>query len=266
LLPKAQINKSIADEEQNKGKKVMEQSGPVIKLTFRQKAFLSKIIDVYREMQEPIHYSAVAERMGLSNSTAYDMLRLLEQKGMVSCMYATPKMTKGPGRSIILFVPTAQANDLFAHLASGFDDKTEWEGLKTYVISRLRKGEAHEYNDVLHQLLARIPEARSPRVRCAEIMTAFLITLRQTKYDFSRQSLLNKLLQTRGNRPTMNLLAGLTLGLCLTSRIEHRHLSSFQEHINEYETSLQQLSQEKLTQLHQFTKDIWRTLRKEQVA
>ena len=244
----------------------MEQSDPVIKLTFRQEAFLSNILDVYREMQKPIHYSAVAERMGLSNSTAYDMLRLLEQKGMVSRMYATPKVTKGPGRSTILFVPTAQANDLFADLAIGFDDKTEWEGVKAHIISRLRKGEAHEYDDLLHQLLTLIPEARSPRVRCAEIMTAFLITLRQTKYGFDRQSLLNKLLQARGNRPTMNLLAGLTLGLCLTSRIGHRYLSTFREHIDEYETSLQQLNQKKLTQLHQFTRDIWRTLRKEQVA
>ena len=78
----------------------------VIKLTFRQKAFLDKLHDVYSEMQGPIHYSLVAERLGLSNSTAYDMLRVLEQKGMVGSQYATPKEIAGPGRSSILFYPT----------------------------------------------------------------------------------------------------------------------------------------------------------------
>ena len=55
-----------------------------MELTFRQKTFLSKLLDLYHEMREPVHYSLVAERLGLSSSTAYDMLRLLEQKGMVS--------------------------------------------------------------------------------------------------------------------------------------------------------------------------------------
>jgi hypothetical protein len=64
----------------------------------------------------------------------------------------------------------------------------------------------------------------------------------------------------------MNLLAGLILGLCLRSRIGHRYLSRFQEPIKEYETSLCELSGEKLAQLHQFTQDIWGSLRKEQAA
>jgi len=78
-----------------------------MELTFRQKAFLSKVLDAYREMQKPVHYSLIAKKLGLSNSAAYDMLRLLEQKGMVISEYDTPKETSGPGRSNVRFVPTA---------------------------------------------------------------------------------------------------------------------------------------------------------------
>jgi predicted transcriptional regulator len=60
-----------------------------MKLTFRQKAFLSKLIDVYREMQEPVHYSIIAKRLGLNNSTAYDMLRLWKRgHGIFDIRYA----------------------------------------------------------------------------------------------------------------------------------------------------------------------------------
>jgi len=236
------------------------------KLTYRQKAFLSRLLDAYREMQAPLHYSVIAKRLGVSPSTAYDMLRLLEQKGMVSSVYATPKVTSGPGRSNILFVPTAQAIALFSRLAAGSENQAEWEELKAHIISCVSQGEAHEYEDLLHQLLTRIPEAHSPLVRCAEIMVAFLITLRQAKNTLKHESPLNKLLQTRANRPNMILLAGLTWGMCLSNRIGRDRLGHFQEHIKEYETSLQELEEEKLTQLHQFTRDIWRMLRKEHVA
>ena len=237
-----------------------------VKLTFRQEAFLSRLLDAYREMQAPLHYSVIAKRLGVSHSTAYDMLRLLEQKGMVSSLYATPKVNVGPGRSSILFLPTAQAIELFARLVTGSEEQAEWEAVKSHIISRLRQGETFGYQDLLQQLLAQIPGTNSPLVRCAEIMAAFLITLRQTRHEFNRRSPLYKLLRARANRPTMNLLAGIILGLCLRSRIGHHCLSRFQEPIKEYETSLCELSEEKLVQLHQFTQDIWGTLRKEHVA
>ena len=74
-----------------------------MKLTFRQTAFLNKILDVYHEMQEPMHYTTIANKLGLSNSSTYDMFRILEQKGMVKSTYATQKEISGPGSSNILY-------------------------------------------------------------------------------------------------------------------------------------------------------------------
>jgi len=39
--------------------------------------------------------------------TAYDMLRLLEERGLVTSEYVLPE--QGPGRSMIVFRPTAKA-------------------------------------------------------------------------------------------------------------------------------------------------------------
>lgn len=51
-----------------------------MKITRRQEDFIRKLLDLYRESEGPIHYSELAERLGVNRFTAYDMLRLLEEK------------------------------------------------------------------------------------------------------------------------------------------------------------------------------------------
>ena len=51
-------------------------------LTHRQRTFLHRLLDVYPDHRdEPVHYSTVAQALGVSNTTAYEMMKLLEKKG-----------------------------------------------------------------------------------------------------------------------------------------------------------------------------------------
>jgi DNA-binding MarR family transcriptional regulator len=233
-----------------------------VKFTFRQKAFLSRVLDLYRETQEPFHYSVIAERLGLSNSTAYDMLRLLERKGMVSSEYATPKATSGPGRSSILFFPTAEAVDLFSRLAGESQEQEDWEEVKARIMAGLSQGKASDYQDLLRELLVRIPEARSPLVRCAEVITALLLSLRQARHKLSGQGPVSILLRAPVSKLGMSTLAGVVLGLSLADRRMQRLVGDFQPYTEKYEASLRELSQEGLVALHRFTQDVWRILKR----
>jgi DNA-binding MarR family transcriptional regulator len=233
-----------------------------MEVTFRQKSFLNKLLDLYHEMREPVHYSLVAERLGLSGSTAYDMLRLLEQKGMVGSEYATPKAISGPGRSNILFFPTAETMELFSHLAGESQEQEEWEEVKAHILLSLRKGKASDYQDLLRELLARIPEARSPLVRCAEVITALLLSLRETKHKLGEQSPVSMLLGSPVTKLGMSILAGLTLGLCLADQKVRWLLGDFRKYTEKYESSLQELSPESLTTLHRFARDVSRILKR----
>jgi predicted ArsR family transcriptional regulator len=154
-------------------------------LTLRQKSFLKKFLEIYQERQEPIHYSVVAQRLGLNNSTAYDMLRLLEQKGMVSSHYDTPKATAGPGRSSILFSPTTRATVLSPHPAGDSRGHERWEEFKARVLTSLSQETAEEYQDVLNELLVQIAELRASLEQYAEFMTALLLNLREARQELS---------------------------------------------------------------------------------
>ena len=232
-----------------------------MELTFRQKTFLSKLLDLYHEMREPVHYGLVAERLGLSGSTAYDMLRLLEQKGMVGSEYATPKPTSGPGRSSILFFPTAEAVDLFSRLAGESQEQEEWEEVKAHILLSLRQGKASDYQGLLRELLVKIPEAHSPLARCAEVITALLLSLRETRHTFGRRSPVSMLLETRVSKLGMSILAGLVLGLSLADRKVQWLLGDFHKYTEKYEASLQELSPESLIALHRFVQDVLRNLK-----
>jgi predicted ArsR family transcriptional regulator len=153
-------------------------------LTLRQRAFLNKFLDICREQQDPVHYSLVAQKLGLNNSTAYDMLRLLERKGMVHSHYATPKANAGPGRSTILFSPTVRAVESRpVDYGRGYE---RWEELKARLLASLKRGGADDYQDVVDELLAKIAELRASLEQYAEFTTTLLLNLREARQEMSK--------------------------------------------------------------------------------
>ena len=238
-----------------------EKKSSIIKLTFRQKAFLSKILNVYQEMQEPLHYSIVANRLGVSNSTAYDMLRLLQQKGMVNSQYATPKETSGPGRAHILFSPTEKTMELFSRLAGEGYEKEEWDCIKAHILMNISKGKAVDHQELLRELLNRGPETSSPLVQCAEVITVLLLSLKEAKRDLEKQSSVSTMLSEPVGKMRMSILAGFILGLSTADRKIQRLLGNYSIYTDKCESSLRELNSESLLMLHRFTQQVWTTLK-----
>ena len=67
-----------------------------MKLTGRQRQFVAKFIDLYQQANRPLHYVTVAQQLDVSPMTAYDMLRLLEEKGLVASRIC-PTRRRRPG-------------------------------------------------------------------------------------------------------------------------------------------------------------------------
>jgi DNA-binding PadR family transcriptional regulator len=150
-----------------------------MRLTHRQEDFIGKLIELYRELQGPIHYSSVANRLGVSEITAYDMLRLLEEKGLVSSQYELANEKSGPGRSKILFLPTPRAHRIMEDLA-GSDMDAGWEAIRERVLTRIREGDL-EGEELTREVLARMPPEGLGSLRnCVEIMTVLALRLQRS--------------------------------------------------------------------------------------
>lgn len=185
-----------------------------MKLTRRQEDFIHKLLDLYRELQGAIHYSVLAERLGVSPFTAYDMLRLLEKKGLVTSEYHLSPDKAGPGRTERVFLPTEQAQ-VFARKLEEEVGGADWDTFKLRVLDKIRKGEIRN-QDLAEEMLARIPPDGEGSLRyCIEVMTVIALRLRSSSGRRVLMMYLSEVLpeQRPANRTNLCLLGGFALGL-----------------------------------------------------
>jgi DNA-binding PadR family transcriptional regulator len=215
-----------------------------MRLTQRQEDFIGNLIELYREVQGAIHYSSVADKLGVSDITAYDMLRLLEEKGLVSSQYELANEKSGPGRSKILFLPTPRAHRLMKDLA-GTDRDAGWEAIKERVLKRIREGDS-EGEELAREVLARMPpEGLGASRNCVEIMTIVALRLRRSDGRKLLLDYLQRILPDpdSANRANLSLLGGFAMGLLAQENIEDpewgfellEHVRRFQSHVIEME-------------------------------
>ncbi len=233
----------------------MKSSAP---LTPRQYRMLDKLIDLYRRTGQPIHYPAIARALGVHNTAAYEMLRLLEQEGYVTTEYLL-SANAGPGRSTVVFSPTRQA---YALVRSSFEPSrdSKWEAAKKQILSRLGGGERGE-KELLADVLSRLPNVEEPLVYCAQTFTALFLNLgHEARQRLQAQGdILHQLVAGPNTRNLLALLPGLALGLGLPDPAQRASEKLF-EYSERCQTYLQQLDEAKQRALAEFVEQVLNAL------
>ncbi len=228
-----------------------------MKLTRRQRDFLSKFLDLYQEAQEPLHYTYIAERLGVKPLTAYDMLRLLEERGLVQSKFV---VKEGRGRSSVVFYPSRKAREVLSELAGNAWKQEEWEAVKTRILKALEEGKGSDYQDLLDELLLRLSEPSTPMIYATRMITAVLLTLHQLKE--SRRKEILEHLRAIGFPEDVGLyaLAGLTMGLTLAERVNRRVRTRLLSAVTKYQSCLRHLNSEHKRRLSEFTQDVMKSI------
>lgn len=231
-----------------------------MKLTGRQREFLKRFLDLYGGTKQPIHYAQLAENVGVSKPTAYDMLRLLEERGLVASEYMLSK-EGGPGRSSIVFHPTEKAAKVMGQLAGGDWGREEWEQTKGRILQALREVKNADYQSFLDEILLRIPERKSPMLYVAEMITAAMLNLNQLKGEAEASGLF-KQLRALGfpGELGLNALAGLTLGLTLVEKANRRATTLLLSYTQKYQDNLARLSTENKKRLSDFAQEVMKIM------
>jgi energy-coupling factor transport system substrate-specific component len=233
-------------------------------MTERQKAFLQQFWELYREVKAPLHYSVVAEKLKMSNISAYDMLRLLKKQGMVASQYLLPKKQRGPGRSTIVFYPTQRAKALLSDPSPEDFERKEWEDLKRKILRALTKSKG-EYDQMLDELLSRIPDRQSPMLHSAELVTAMVLQLCQLGQE-ARVRLLDEVRRLMlAGESGLSALAGLPLGLTLAEGANGRLTNKLLSYVERYQENLSRMSAESKRALSDFLLEVVKTVEGEKV-
>lgn len=212
--------------------------GKSMMLTRRQEEFISSLLDLYRDLQSPVHYKTLAEHLGVSPFTAYDMLRVLEDKGMVKSDYQRPADKSGPGRSAVVFFPTPQALEMLTALADGVDF-TNWEAVKQKILEKIRTGDL-PIEDLAEELSSRILSEDDETLRyCMEVITIIMLRLRKSSGLQLLLDILPILIQdpVATRKDNLTLLGGFVLGILVHENIEdHIWCHELFQHVKKYQS------------------------------
>jgi len=148
---------------------------PPMRLTERRKQFLHGLMDIYRRTQLPVHYEALAQRLGVSKWTAYDMLRSLEKQGLLARDYTVHRGE--PGRSQIVFVPTPAAEALVEQVRSSALSDAHLAKMKEEVLGSFRQWRELTPAEATQRVLEAAAAADAQVKFCAYVMTLFLVRL-----------------------------------------------------------------------------------------
>ena len=232
------------------------------KLTRRQHQFLSQFLDLYQEIDKPIHYAALAKHLDIGKVTSYEMLRILEKRGLVKSEFHLPSGDRGPGRSIVLFRPTQNAIQLINQLSGGTADSEAWELAKVRILLQLHEGKVEGYESLLNDLLARISERRSPLIFMTEMITAAILTVAAIQKEAEDKGLIDRL--RRIGLPGeigLSALGGISIALSIVENANLSLSTFLLEHSDKYQEMLTQLSEEKQNQLSDFAREVTKIVR-----
>ncbi|MGC9522481.1 MAG: hypothetical protein ACP5HG_11450 [Anaerolineae bacterium] len=229
-----------------------------MKLSSRQRDFLSRLLDLYREAEHAVHYTDVAQALDVSPVTAYEMLRLLEEKELARSEMVRPEGHRG--RSIVVFFPTQEAMALLAQWGGALSEQ-EWEQAEADILEALEKEKATDYQDLLNQLLQRIPERKSPLLFAADIITVIILLL----YELRRTALARQIVSNLRwfGPPAWRLLyslAGLGLALSLVERANRRGTALLLSQSRQFHEYLDNLTGEDKRRLSDFAREVLQTV------
>lgn len=144
-------------------------------LTRRRKEFLHKIKKIYENTGTPVHYITVAEALGVSKWTAYDILKELEKEGYLRSEYSVSREERYSGRSVLLFLPTPKAGELFLREKEEIDHMEEWHAAREKLLEIFEDVKKHGSKKIIDDLLKEMPATEAPIIISTYIIAVLIV-------------------------------------------------------------------------------------------
>ena len=240
-----------------------------MKLTPRQLAFLDKLVELYGQTQEPIHYSVIATELGVNKFSAYDMLCLLTEKGLARSEYVLSSDNPGPGRSLVVFAPTDLGTANSTPPKPDMVNKEDWLANRQDMLEILNRTEDDSSRDEMQVILARLPDTPSRLTYCAQMITALLMNLSRANLQASipKANLLQSInALIASGEVGLSTLGGFSLGASLNQRIDSSLLDDLFAHTKRYQSCLLTLSEDSRAILTEFLREALTILQQQQAV
>ncbi|MDQ0859090.1 LexA family transcriptional regulator [Bacillus sp. V2I10] len=217
-------------------------------ITKRRKQFLEEIVKIYQDTLLPVHYETIANAIGVSKWTAYDVMQVLEKEGYLERTYK--KNSNDTGRSIVVFSPTQEVIKLFTDVNKQISTTEEVREIKGRVIDFIVALENKSYTESVNQMLLKMEKVEF----CYYFLGILVFHLNQLGKE--TRSLI-KFVITISNKPYVQLsvFVGLVVGMTTLNSRDELGLNIF-EISHQFFDYLDELNSNDLNRLIDFLKEI----------
>jgi len=239
-----------------------------MKITTRQKEFLQSLIALYQEKASPIHYSEVAQKMGVSKWTAYDMLQLLRKEGLLEVEYLIPESDNYKwgklGRSTITFFPTKRG-----YTVSNLPQRKL--STKAAELNKLKKEIMQKFEEIkgkfnLKDLFKEALETKSPLIFCACVLLILILLVKKITEGVAEIKLISQIMPPTATTNTYAELALIVFtGMCfgvlakyinqVPTTFGNNNLDEYAGYIQTYNQYVSQMDKEEQKSLLDFLKE-----------
>ena len=145
-----------------------------MKLTKRRKEFLLTTIDLFHKTESPVHYSDVGKKLNVSKWTAYDVMKLMENHGLIKSVYSVSSKDRFPGRSSIMFYPLSSAYEVLGIPESKIVETKEWLELRDNLLERIRMEKENNYHSLIEEIQKELKDIEIPLLYGAYVIVLLL--------------------------------------------------------------------------------------------
>lgn len=183
-------------------------------LSKRRLQFLDELVGMYQRQRLPIHYEALANAVGVSKWTAYDMLKAIEKSGYVTRSYeVNPNET---GRSQVVFAPTQKATELFEQQRTHEGTIEKWEESMKALWEMIHSLKHTSIQDLMKKMLDDIPQRQSSLEFCGYVLGILIVYLKKVggRTEVAIRRVINK---TAGYSTSLLMFVGTVMGTVIQS-------------------------------------------------
>lgn len=213
-----------------------------MEMTKRRREFLDTIILLYKKTGEPVHYEEVAECLGVSKWTAYDVIQALAKEQRVRIEYLTRGFGQ-VGRSRIGVVPSKVRLSMPSQ-ADLTTAKRELSAMLNEVSENLKQA-------TVERLLARVKTSKSRELACVYFIGLILFVLKNTT-EISAAYLLQSVISNVNMEVGLFAGVGVVIGVLLKAGIPKEQVEQFREQLVTLQESLREITEDEQKRLQAF--------------
>lgn len=212
-------------------------------ITKRRLDFLRIIKQLYEATGLPVHYARVAEVLGVSKWSAYEMLKNLEIDGFLHRQYEVNQVEKNPGRAMVMFLPTNKLEEVLSEKTTASKPANrEWQQEKERLLSLFDEVKKGGGKTLLEQFVTELPSLENPLISCAYVITLVFSQL-QSLSENSLRLLKDLAVEARKGPVGLAMFVGTAFGSLLKSAEPFSVIGQLTEYLSEFQNNLSSLTQ-----------------------